>query len=152
LATLLRDEISRNSITVDEQPDRSIVRLNSDRLFASGSAELASTYRETLQRVAEGLKQSSGRIEVIGHSDNVPLKSLRFASNRELSRMRAQHTLEALASMGIENSRLVPDGLGESQPIAPNETEQGRAKNRRVELVVYDGAPPPPPAIPASGC
>ena len=140
LKAFLEDEIAEGLVTVEETVDRAIVRLRSDQCFASGSATVAPQYLSTLQRVAEEISQVQGRVEVVGHSDNVPLKSLRFASNLALSRARADGVLAALASFGVDATRLSADGRADSEPVADNRTTQGRALNRRVEIVVFEGA------------
>ena len=140
LKTFLTAEIAEGLVTVEETPDRSIVRLHSDQCFASGSGTVDAKFLPTLQRVGTQINQVQGRVEVVGHSDNVPLKSLRFSSNLALSRARAQGVVAALKSFGVEVSRLSADGRADSQPLADNTTPQGRGLNRRVEIVVFEGA------------
>ena len=139
LKSYLENEIAQNLVTVDEFPDKSVARLNSDQCFASGSANVEAVYLPALQRVGTEINHVAGRVEVIGHSDNQPLTSLRFASNLELSRMRADGVVKALAQFGVAAERLSADGRGDAEPLADNATSQGRGKNRRVEIVVYEG-------------
>ena len=139
LKSYLENEITQGLVTVDEFPEKSLVRLASDRCFASGSAKVEALYQPALNRVATEINHVAGRVEVIGHSDNQPLTSLRYASNLELSRMRAEGVVKALTQFGVGAERLSADGRGDAEPIADNATPQGRDKNRRVEIVVYEG-------------
>jgi type VI secretion system protein ImpK len=77
-----------------------------------------------------------GQVDVIGHSDNVPIRTFRFPSNWELSRARAESVARLLAA-GIGPARVRADGRGDSEPVAANDTPQGRAKNRRVEITLH---------------
>lgn len=140
LKAFLEDEIAEGLVTVEETPDRAAVRLASDQCFASGSATVSAPCRPTLERVAKELNQVGGRVEVVGHSDNVPLKSLRFASNLALSRARADGVLTALQGFGVDAARLSADGRADAEPIGDNATAAGRGQNRRVEIIVFEGA------------
>ena len=73
---------------------------------------------------------------MIGYTDNQPIRTLRFPSNWELSKARAESVSRLIAAR-IPGSRIGSDGRGEADPVAPNDTPQGRAKNRRVEITVY---------------
>jgi len=111
-------------------------------LFDSGSASLKEGSLEVLDKVGVILeKYSTGTIEIEGHTDNVPIKSARFADNEELSSARARSVFYYL----LENTALDPTmmkhaGMGQRVPIADNTTEEGRSKNRRVEIRIYNPA------------
>jgi type VI secretion system protein ImpK len=80
---------------------------------------------------------------VIGHTDNVPIRTLRFSSNWELSKARAESVARLLAAR-VDPGRLAVDGVGDTDPIAPNDTPKGQARNRRVEIILHvpaEGAP-----------
>lgn len=151
LRAYLTNEIAQSQVTVDELADRSIARVASDQCFASGSAALAPPCVAVLQRVADALNKIAGRIEVVGHSDNVPLTSLKFGSNLELSRARAAGVVAELGANGVAVVRLSVDGRGDSEPVADNASVNGRAQNRRVDIIAYEGvaAAAAPPAAPA---
>lgn len=100
--------------------------------FDTGKAEVKSESDATLVEVAKLLQQSAGlKLIVAGHTDNVG----DFASNMDLSRRRAEAVVKALAARGVAASRLNPQGLGPCSPVASNDDDAGRARNRRVELV-----------------
>ena len=138
LKIFLEPEISRGEVTVDEQVEKIIVLIHGDGLFGSGSDLIKPAYAPILQRIAEGLAQSRGRVQVAGHSDNVPIATARFPSNRALSQARADQVVKMLASQMSDSNRLSAIGVAESQPIASNATAEGRAQNRRVEITLLE--------------
>lgn len=109
-------------------------------LFDSGKTELREESTKVLDKVGVILERySDGLIEIEGHTDNVPINSARFASNEELSDARALAVFYYLQ----ENTSLDPvdmkhSGMGERVPIADNSTEEGRSKNRRVEIRIHN--------------
>ncbi|MDT8287619.1 MAG: flagellar motor protein MotB [Elusimicrobiales bacterium] len=105
-------------------------------LFDSGSARLRPGAREMLAPVASGLKAMANQILVDGHTDATRVIGRKFSSNRELSLMRAFSVIELLAGEGVPPERFGAFGYGEYRPVAPNDTEEGRARNRRIEITV----------------
>src|SRR5690606_3165228 len=105
-------------------------------LFASGSADLDAAYDETMSRVAQAIALTVGDVPVTGHTDNQRIRSLRFASNQELSDARAATVVGKLAGKGTPADRRKPSGLGEAAPVADNATPEGRRQNRRVEVTI----------------
>jgi outer membrane protein OmpA-like peptidoglycan-associated protein len=100
--------------------------------FETGKATIQPDSKPTLDDAAAALKSASGlKIEVGGHTDNVGTAE----ANQKLSEDRAKAVMAALVERGIDASRLTAKGYGQTSPIADNRTEEGRAKNRRVELV-----------------
>jgi chemotaxis protein MotB len=111
--------------------------------FEPGKAELLPEARETLIQVAATLQEFSSQVRVEGHTDNVPIRTEQFPSNWELSSVRAASIVRFLAEGGhLPPDRLAAAGYGEFRPVAVNDTAEGRAANRRVELVVIKSAPP----------
>ena len=111
-------------------------------LFDSGSAELKGEALDVLDNVGVILeKYSEGTIEIEGHTDNVPISSARYADNEELSSARALSVFYYLVeNTSLDPARLRHAGMGEREPIADNSTEEGRSRNRRVEIRIYNPA------------
>ncbi|GAB5046059.1 OmpA/MotB family protein [Thermodesulfovibrio sp. TK110] len=105
-------------------------------LFSSGSAELKPEAYDALTRIAEKLKEIPGKVAIEGHTDNVPISSSIYKSNWELSAARASSVLHFLLQKGLNPDRFIIAGYGEYRPVASNDTEEGRSKNRRVELII----------------
>ena len=141
LREFLSPEIDRRQVSVSELPDRIVVSIPGDNLFATGSEFINSEYHEIFRRIGEGLQQTTGRIMVVGHSDNVPMRrNRRFGSNFELSQARAESVVTLLRETISKPGRMVAEGLGDTRPIAPNTDASGRARNRRVEITLLERA------------
>ncbi|WP_321801391.1 DotU family type VI secretion system protein [Caballeronia sp. J97] len=136
LATFLAPEIRQGLVSVRETADRSIVTITGDNLFASGSATLDPAYDALIGRIADALKGVPGRVVVTGHTDDQRLVSARFPSNWHLSQARADSVRAMLASLTGAPARFSAEGRGDAEPLAPNDTPAGRAKNRRVEITL----------------
>ena len=117
-----------------------MVTLLAPDLFPSGSATVNPAYQQTLQRLTAALNQVPGRVLVVGHTDDQPIKSLRYQDNFELSRERAVSVV-TLLRQGIDNpARLTPTGVGSSKPrYLPESDPDNRARNRRVEIIHVRG-------------
>jgi type VI secretion system protein ImpK len=139
LARFLEPEIKEGLVTVTDSADRSTVRLRGDSFFASGSAEPTAASLPVLRRIGEALAQVRGEVLITGHSDNQPIRSLRYPSNWHLSTARAQGVMAALTAQ-VDPARMRADGKADAEPIAPNDTPTNRAYNRRVEIVLFTGA------------
>ena len=137
----MRAALESKDITISQLQGRLTVNILDRILFDSGEAVLKSEGEKVLQQIAGILAQYPNRqIHVIGHTDNVPIRAAargRFASNRELSTARATAAVRFLCEKaGADPRRLGAVGYGEFHPIADNATPEGRAKNRRIALVV----------------
>jgi chemotaxis protein MotB len=116
---------------------RMVVELSENILFDSGKSELKKEGTAALQEVAGVLSSIPDReFQIAGHTDNVPIKSAKFPSNWGLSTARAVTVARSLASQGVPANRLSAAGYAESQPVASNDTPEGRAQNRRIEIVL----------------
>lgn len=116
---------------------RMVVELSENILFDSGKSELKKEGTAALQEVAGVLASIPDReFQIAGHTDNVPIKSAKFPSNWELSTARAVTVARSLAAQGVPANRLSAAGYAESQPVASNDTPEGRAQNRRIEIVL----------------
>lgn len=118
------------------------VEIKSSILFGSGSAELASGAQPVLRKLAEKLAPLNNTIHVEGFTDNVPIDNFEFPSNWELSAARASSVVRLFTRLGVNPERMAAIGYGEFRPIASNDTPEGRARNRRVVLVIMSGADP----------
>jgi len=133
----LKKELEAGQIQVQQLRDGLSVNVAQEILFASGSAALDASGSEVLRRVADQLKQTSYQIVVTGHTDNKPIgKGLvgRYPTNWELAGARAASVVRLFADSGLAATRLLAASMGETGPVAPNDTPEGRAKNRRIEI------------------
>ena len=131
-AAELRGSLSSN-ISVTNMGDYLVVNMPQDLLFATDSANLRPDLRSDLNAVAASLlKYPNSRIEVIGHTDNTGTA----AYNQDLSQRRASSVASVLRDNGVPGARIAAYGRGEDQPVASNLTPEGRAKNRRVEIII----------------
>jgi type VI secretion system protein ImpK len=137
LAQFLAPEVQQGLVEVRDFDDRSIVTIRGDGLFDAGSAGLKSVREPLMLRIGDALASLPGRVLVTGHTDNVPINSARFPSNWHLSQERAKTVAEILSRKVTPASRLQPEGRADSEPVAPNDSIQGRAQNRRVEVTLY---------------
>ncbi|MFK0380203.1 type VI secretion system protein TssL, long form [Pandoraea sp. NPDC090278] len=136
LAELLKDEIARGVVSVQEDARQSDVTLRGDDMFGGGRAEVNAKVLPVLDKVAGEIGKVTGKVTVIGHSDNIPIRSAKYPSNQALSEERAATVSEYLATKGVAKGRLEAIGKGDAEPLADNKTADGRAKNRRVEIIV----------------
>lgn len=117
--------------------NRMVVELSENILFDSGKADLKDEGKAALSEVASVLQSISDRqFQIAGHTDDVPIKSRKFPSNWELSTARAVTVTRFLAESGVDPNRVSAAGYAETQPVAPNDTPEGRAQNRRIEIVL----------------
>lgn len=126
-----------NYIKVVEENRNIVLRMDSMVLFDSGSAEILASGKEALEKIGLLLKQLDNDIAIQGHTDNVPINTLLFPTNWELSTKRAVNVVLFLtATTGINPAQLTASGNGEFKPIAPNDSEANRQKNRRIDIMI----------------
>jgi type VI secretion system protein ImpK len=140
LRPFLQTEIQRNLVALREDRDKSIVTLVGTNLFQPGTAFLGSDYIPVVAKIAEALRSQQGRVVVVGHTDNVPIRTPQFHSNYDLSISRAQSVMRMLADKAGDASRFSADGRGKEEPLVANNTPGNRARNRRVEITLYAGS------------
>jgi chemotaxis protein MotB len=117
-------------------------------LFESGSAILKQSFKEILDQLSAALAVLPNQIEIQGHTDNIPINTATYPSNWELSAGRAGSVIRHMATRGIKPHRLQAAGYADTRPLESNTTREGRARNRRVEIVILRGslgADPPQP-------
>ncbi|MCM0045346.1 MAG: OmpA family protein [Burkholderiaceae bacterium] len=112
------------------------IDIDAELLFGEGDASLSSAAVQVIADIAQLLKDRPYQIRVEGHTDATPITNSRFASNWELSAARAAGVVRMLSGQGIADQRLQAVGLASHQPLVSNQTEQGRARNRRVHLLL----------------
>ena len=137
----LASAIEENRAEVIRNGDKIIVRLASQGSFKSGSADLQQGFEVLLDDVGDALTGIEGLITIEGHTDNIPISSFgsRFRSNWDLSAGRSGAVADYLLTKYSFDSGLMVSGLADTRPLASNNTDEGRAKNRRIELVI-DGS------------
>ena len=138
LKVALKQEIGQGLVTVDREDDRVVVTVGSGGAFSSGSASLTSKARDIMNQIAEVNKEGTSRINVSGHTDNMPLVfGSQYRDNWDLAAARASSVVQELQSSGkIDGNRLQAMSFGEERPVDSNETAQGRRKNRRIEIEI----------------
>lgn len=142
LSKSLQDEISKGNITVQQVRDRLTIKMVDRVLFDSGQAEVKPAGQKVLKQVSDFLKTVSDKqIRIEGHTDNVPISvklQNRYKTNWELSTARATAVVRYLIDRGDVDSRhLSAVGYADTQPVASNDTDEGRSANRRIEIVLY---------------
>ena len=137
----LADEIQQGLAEVERDGDKIIVRLAEQGSFRSGYADLQPGFLPLLNKVGDAVSTTDGQVTVEGHTDNVPIAfSERFQSNWDLSAARSAAVADyLLGNTELQQGRVTVVGYADSKPIATNDTREGRAKNRRIEVIV-DGS------------
>jgi len=133
----LKKMIDAGQLKVATRAGRLVIQLPNDVLFDSGQTAIKPSGKEALGQLAKVLVSVHGRtFQVAGHTDNVPIQTARFPSNWELSTARAVEVVKLLVAQGVDGHELSAAGYGEFDPIAGNDTADGRAKNRRIEITL----------------
>ena len=137
----LKKEVAADKVHVSRLQDAIKYTVNSDLLFRSGSWEMSKQGQEVIAKLAPRLAPfQQSKIVVNGYTDNAPvgpaLQRQGIPSNEVLSHKRAEAVMQYLISQGVKPDLISARGLGEAAPIAPNDTAQGRAQNRRVEVTL----------------
>ena len=117
------------------------VEINASVLFAPAEASLNSQSIQTMEAVARVLKGDNHEIQIEGHTDSNPIKTERFPSNWELSAVRASSVIRLFIENGVSENRLQAIGRADTQPVDTNDTEEGRQRNRRVQLMILSAIP-----------
>jgi len=125
-------------VKVNPRADGATIVLASDVNFRSGQADLSKAAEGALKRVASVLQSSGGvhRIRIEGHTDSDPIRKSGWSSNEELSQARAERVQAFLMNQGVSSELLQVAGYSAERPVAPNSTAEGKAANRRVEIIV----------------
>ncbi|HYR85270.1 MAG TPA: flagellar motor protein MotB [Terriglobia bacterium] len=137
LELMLKDELAKNTIRITEDARGLTVSLAEAGFFGAGSATMNPGALAIVERIAATLRPLPYNLRIEGHTDNTPIHTAQFPSNWELSTSRATYLLQYMISTAnISPERLSAVGYGEYRPVVSNETAEGRAANRRVDVVV----------------
>jgi chemotaxis protein MotB len=165
VARAMDDLVKQNLVVVRRTEFWIEVEIKTDILYPSGSAHLAPYAVDVIQRLGGALAPFPNPIRVEGHTDNKPINTVAFYSNWELSAARAGSVVRVLQAQGVGPERLAVIGYGDTRPVQPNDSDQGRNANRRVVVVILstelqrqktpgdkptDGLGPIPPSTAAS--
>ncbi|MCO4318062.1 type VI secretion system protein TssL, long form [Phyllobacterium sp. 21LDTY02-6] len=135
LMAFLQPEVDRKLVTLSDSNGRLLVRINNSGLFSVGSAEVSPQFRDLLERIGGALAAEKFRAVVVGYTDNVPIRTLQFPSNWHLSEARASAVGKILSAY-TGPAAILTEGRADSNPLASNDTSEGRETNRRTEILV----------------
>ncbi|MGH6858760.1 MAG: type VI secretion system protein TssL, long form [Phyllobacterium sp.] len=135
LMAFLQPEVQRKLVTLSESDGRLLIRINNSGLFPVASAEVSPQFRSLLERIGGALAAEKFRAVVVGYTDNVPIRNLQFPSNWHLSEARASAVGKILSDYTGPEA-ILTEGRADSNPLASNDTQQGRETNRRTEILV----------------
>lgn len=148
--------VRQGQISVIETDRGITVEINESILFSRGNAQLDPTAERAISAVGAVLSGTAFPIVIEGHTDNLPISTLQFPSNWELSAVRATTVLRVLVDAGVSPTRLTAIGFGDQRPLASNASPDGRARNRRVAIQIEAAVPsaaggvrPVIPAVPS---
>jgi chemotaxis protein MotB len=130
-----------NKVSIDQQERGLVVSIKDGGFFESGSADLKENAMVILGELAEKIKQYRNPVRIEGHTDNVPISSRTYPTNWELSSARATSTVRVLTDrFKVPAGKISATGYGDSRPKTSNDTPAGRARNRRVDIVILSGS------------
>jgi chemotaxis protein MotB len=132
----LAAEINNGDVAVRSSPEGLVISLREVGFFDSGSAEIKASSAAAFAHLAEILRENGSVIRIEGHTDNVPIHNSHFSSNWDLSTARATATIRLLIRYKLKPELMAASGYAEFHPVASNDTAEGRASNRRVDIVV----------------
>ncbi len=136
--SLMENPVLMKKIKIRKIERGFVVSLNETGFFAPGDIKINQQAKKAIEVLAKSLKNSKAKIRVEGHTDSLPISNARYPSNWELSTARASAVLIKFVELGISPERLSAAGYGGFQPVASNETYEGRMQNRRVDVVVLN--------------
>ncbi|WP_370980719.1 flagellar motor protein MotB [Agaribacterium sp. ZY112] len=140
LADALEEQIVAGQVELETRGRLIIIRIREKGSFISGSAEMAPAYKDVMREVKAVLALKKGKIEVQGHSDDIPIRTSRFRSNWELSSSRAVSVAHELMLGGeVDSRRFQISGYADTLPLVKNDSAENRARNRRVEILIKQG-------------
>jgi chemotaxis protein MotB len=139
LTKQLAPEIKSGKLQISMVSRGLAISFSQAALFPSGEDEIAKDTYPTIQKIAEAMQKIPNPARMEGHTDALPIHNSRFRSNWELSAARSIALLQALTSLGVDKDRLSITGYADTNPLEDNDTEEGRARNRRVDIIILNG-------------
>ncbi len=140
IAEMMSEELNSGQIELLAKDNLVVIRIRESGSFGSGSDRIESEFLPVLRKISKILEETKGEVRVAGHTDNLPIDTERFRSNWELSGGRAGSVVrELLKNPKLQRDRFVITGYADTRPLDNNTTAAGRAKNRRVEVVIVQG-------------
>lgn len=139
LANDLKEQIVAGEIEIETDGNKIIIRIREKGSFQSGSHIMNDDYYDVMDDIRSVLLRKPGKIQVQGHTDNIPIRSSRYRSNWELSSSRAVSVAQALMDGDISPRRFEVSGFSDVKPLVNNNSAANRARNRRVEIVIRQG-------------
>ncbi len=137
LEEALKKEIAEGLLEISTIDDQVVIRIREKGSFPSASSEIDPDFLKVLMKISNALNQVKGRILIAGHTDNIPIETKEFPSNWMLSAARAGAVAFSLTERGnIEPKRVEIRAYADNRPLEPNSSPEGRATNRRVEIIV----------------
>lgn len=137
----LQQEVDEGLIEIETEPGMTLIRIQEKGSFPSGRADVTTGFMPIMEKIAAVLAETRGNIYVAGHTDDIPIATARFRSNWELSAARSVTVVHNLIEYGdMAPERFLVEGHADAAPLASNATAEGRALNRRVEIIVRTGA------------
>ena len=141
LRLALQEEIERGYVAIETEGTKVVIHIMEKASFDSGLADVRDEFRPVLGKISGLIDNNSGEITISGHTDNVPIANERFRSNWELSTSRAVSVAhELLTSASVDPVRFKVSGHADTRPRASNDDDEGRAKNRRVDISIVRGS------------
>jgi chemotaxis protein MotB len=155
LSQALQQEIQSGRLTLRMTSRGLTISFTQAALFPSGEDEIAADFYPTIQKIAGAMNKVRNPARAEGHTDSVPIHNSKFRSNWELSAARSIALMELFTKYGVARERLSIAGYADTAPVDSNDTEEGRRRNRRVDIIILNeaaakGEPDRPPAQTAS--
>jgi chemotaxis protein MotB len=139
LSEELKKEIAEGKVTISMQARGLVVSFNQAALFPPGEDAISPEAYDGMEKVARAIGKMPNPVRLEGHTDSTPINTARFRSNWELSSARSIAILELLSNkFGVPRTRLSIAGYADTAPVASNDTEEGRARNRRADIVILN--------------
>lgn len=137
------EEIIDNTISVETDLSRVVIRINEKGSFSSGSADFNPDFLPIMDKISAVVNGSEGTVTIAGHTDNIPIKAGLYRSNWDLSAARAVTVAQAILMDGsVDEKRMVVEGHADTVPLVDNDGPENRAINRRVEIILIQGEMP----------